>query len=178
MRLVVFLVSMVNFSVQAGPCNSDQYRNFDFWLGEWRVESNGKLAGSSKISKILGGCVLLEEYETPTGFKGKSLNIFDKSSGKWHQTWTDNTGLLLKLEGEFLDGKMVLRGQTKQPDGVVKTHEIRWEKSAEHRVHQHWRTSLDLKLWKTEFYGEYSLKADAESKIQSVTSKEGQKPQY
>ncbi|KZN30965.1 hypothetical protein N480_03135 [Pseudoalteromonas luteoviolacea S2607] len=176
MRLILLAVSMAAINAQAAPCDDKQYREFDFWIGDWQVESNGKLAGTSKISKILDGCVLLEEYKTPTGYQGKSLNIFNKASGKWHQTWTDNTGLLLQLEGEFSKGRMTLRGETKESNGTIKKHEIIWEKTKQNTIHQHWRTSSNSQSWTTEFYGIYSQSQVRGSNIQSVTTDDKQKP--
>lgn len=41
------------------PCSSQEHRQFDFWLGEWDVTQKGKPAGTSRITAILGGCVLM-----------------------------------------------------------------------------------------------------------------------
>jgi hypothetical protein len=45
------------------PCSDPAYRQFDFWLGEWEVRKpDGTLAGTNRISKEYGGCVLHERY--------------------------------------------------------------------------------------------------------------------
>ena len=44
------------------PCSDPEYRLFDFWVGEWEVEANGKLAGHSQITRTLGDCVIFEEW--------------------------------------------------------------------------------------------------------------------
>ena len=84
------------------PCAAEANRHFDFWEGRWMVRAaNGALAGHNTIRPILGDCVLHEHYTTPSGYEGESLNVYDAARGVWHQTWTDNRGLLLLLEGGY-----------------------------------------------------------------------------
>ena len=82
---------------QPKPCSTPEYRQFDFWVGEWDVwtqrirEAGGKPA-RSKITLVEGGCVVQEEYTTSQGYSGRSLNWYDRADGKWHQAWIDNQG--------------------------------------------------------------------------------------
>jgi len=42
-----------------GPCSGAEYRQFDFWIGDWEVQlPDGKPAGTNRISRILDGCVI------------------------------------------------------------------------------------------------------------------------
>ena len=80
------------------PCSTPAHREFDFWLGEWEVRApDGKLAGINRIEREYDGCVLHERYTTERGYRGESLNVYDAARGVWHQTWVDNTGVLLLL---------------------------------------------------------------------------------
>src|SRR4051794_20950411 len=76
------------------PCPTDpRYRQLDFWIGEWTVTGpKGKVAGTSKIERILDGCVILENWTDSHGSSGKSFNIFDQRDNQWHQTWVEDTG--------------------------------------------------------------------------------------
>ena len=122
---------------QAAPCSAPEYRQFDFWLGSWTVETpDGKTAGTNSITQILGGCVLREEWTGAGPSRGTSYNIFDARTGQWHQTWVDNGGLLLVLDGAFEDGKMVLRGEKRLSDTLTVMHEISWEPTDDDRVVQ------------------------------------------
>ena len=58
------------------PCTSEEYRHFDFWLGEWDVTAagNAQPTASSKISSQQAGCAILEEY-TAGGFTGFSISF-------------------------------------------------------------------------------------------------------
>jgi hypothetical protein len=143
------------------PCSQEEAKQFDFWIGEWTVlTTTGDVAGENRIRKILNGCVLHEEYETPTGYRGESFNIFDATRGVWHQSWVDLGGILLLLEGSFSDGKMVLEGSTLGPDGPV-LQRITWNQvdGDPDRVRQFWESSKDGgRSWTVTFDGLYVRK--------------------
>ena len=72
------------------PCDSENHRQFDFWIGEWEVSSNGQPAGTNSIQSILGGCALQENWRGagPGGLTGTSFNIYDRANtftanGRW-----------------------------------------------------------------------------------------------
>ena len=142
------------------PCDRAQHRQFDFWLGQWEVSNPaGQLAGRSRIEAILGGCVLLENWDSPSGVSGKSFNIFNADSGHWEQFWVDNSGSRLHLRGGMHEGSMVLEGAQDKPDaatGIVQRERITWTPHVDGSVRQHWETSTDDgKTWKTSFDGSY-----------------------
>jgi hypothetical protein len=84
----------------AAACDAPESRQFDFWLGEWVVTvPGGKEAGINRITREYGGCVVHERYTTQRGYEGESLNAWDAARKVWHQTWVDNAGTLLLLEG-------------------------------------------------------------------------------
>jgi hypothetical protein len=144
----------------ADPCASEQHRQFDFWLGTWEVtNAEGRVVGTNRISSILAGCVLMEEWESAGPFAGKSFNIYDAASNRWHQTWVDNGGLLLELNGKLVDGNMVLEGRRPGPDGTEVLHRITWKPLEGGEVRQMWDSSSDGgKSWATQFDGIYSRK--------------------
>ena len=140
------------------PCSADEFRQFDFWIGDWEVTSiaNGSLAGTNTIEPILGGCVLWEQYETPSGYSGFSYNSYDRQTGQWHQTWVDNGGLVLKIDGGIVDGAMVLEGPGKDQQGNDILNRITWTPHADGAVQQTWDISSDGgSTWTTAFDGMY-----------------------
>ena len=138
------------------PCAAAEHRQFDFWLGEWEVRTpNGKLAGANTIRRMLGGCVLQENWRGAGGHHGTSYNIYDASRRRWHQTWVDDGGLLLQVEGAFTDGRMVLSGETVDSAGRSVKQRITWERLAGGEVRQRWESSPDGTAWKVEFEGIY-----------------------
>jgi hypothetical protein len=145
------------------PCASPEHRQFDFWLGEWEVREADRVAGANHISRILGGCALREEWTGAGGGQGTSLNVYDPARRRWHQTWVDDKGLVLLLEGQWRAGKMVLEGERPTPAGAgaarTTRERISWTPQAGGRVRQLWETSADSgKTWQVVFDGIYSKK--------------------
>jgi len=140
------------------PCATPEHRQFDFWLGEWSVTaSDGKVAGHNRITSILGGCALREEWTSARGSNGTSLNMYDAGAGRWRQTWVDDSGSVLLITGEFRGGKMVLEGDSPEAGGKTTRQRITWTPLAGGRVRQLWDSSADGgKTWKVEFDGTYT----------------------
>lgn len=142
------------------PCSSPECRQFDFWIGDWTVEANGKTAGTSRITPILGGCVLMEEWQSGSGFEGKSFNRYDGATGTWEQFWVDNRGGVLKLSGGYADGKMTMSGAS-IARGEPALNRITWHNNADGTVRQVWEQSTDDgESWKTVFDGLYRRAAE------------------
>jgi tetratricopeptide (TPR) repeat protein len=91
----------------ATPClDAELNRQFDFWVGEWDVQtSQGQHAGSSSVQKILGGCVILENW-TGLGSQGKSFNAYNHALKKWQQYWVDDSGTTTLYTGEVVGNQM------------------------------------------------------------------------
>lgn len=144
-------------AIAPGPCAAPEHRQFDFWLGHWEVRTpEGKLAGYNMIRRTLGGCVLQENWRGARGHRGTSYNIYDASRRRWHQTWVDDEGNLLQLDGAFADGRMVLTGETVDSAGRTVRQRIIWEPLSGGKVRQLWESSPDGISWKVEFEGIYS----------------------
>jgi hypothetical protein len=158
----ILIVMLLSVSVAAQqqktpPCSEPEARQFDFWVGDWEVHANGKVAGHNHISKIHGNCTLLEEYSAAeSAYEGKSFNYYDPTDGLWHQVWVDNSGLRLSLSGSFGDGHMQLSGSRTNPKGEKVTDRITWTPSADGSVRQLWETSKDGgATWQVAFDGLY-----------------------
>jgi hypothetical protein len=142
---------------QPPPCDGEDFRRFDFWVGTWEVHLWGKERNPNPpvnhISKILGGCALREEYTNPQGYEGTSLNFFDPISKDWHQTWIDNGGQPLYLVGGWEDGSMVL---TDDPQDARPKSRITWTPQDDGTVRQTWELSKDGgETWTVAFDGHY-----------------------
>ena len=112
MKLLGFVVLFFVTSIsQAIPCGAPENRQFDFWVGDWQVHKpDGSFAGMNRITLEYGGCVVHEHYATGRGYSGESLNTYDAARKIWHQTWVDDSGLLLVLEGHWDGRSMLLEG--------------------------------------------------------------------
>jgi ketosteroid isomerase-like protein len=101
-------------------CSSPEFRQFDFWAGDWdafEVENPNISVARARVDPILDGCVLREDYQGTNGSHGESFTIYDASRKVWHQSWVTNRGALLVIEGKMQDGEMVLSGVDRTADG-------------------------------------------------------------
>ncbi|HYC37399.1 MAG TPA: DUF1579 family protein [Usitatibacter sp.] len=93
-------------------CDSPESKQLDFWVGEWEATYAGpnNTVGKSRnrITKIMDGCVVLEEFSGAPGTKlnGHSVSTFDRASRQWKQAWVDNTASYLDFTGVFAEGRM------------------------------------------------------------------------
>jgi len=139
-------------------CSTPEYRQFDFWLGEWDVTgTDGKPAGKNRITAVAAGCALEENWTSAKGGRSTSLSVYDASVRRWHQTLVDDSGGLLLLEGEFRGGKMVLIGRRQKSRGTTIIHRITWTPLEADRVHQLWEASgNEGRSWQTVFEGTFA----------------------
>ena len=140
-------------------CQTVEHRQFDFWVGRWEVfVPSGKKAGENRIEVIADGCALLEQWTGGGGVTGKSLNIYDTHDRRWHQTWVDNSGMLLMLTGGFVDRSMVMSTTGPSPTDPKTTlqQRITWTPAADGTVRQLWESSSDDgRTWTVLFDGRY-----------------------
>ncbi|MEJ2482175.1 MAG: hypothetical protein P8049_03415 [Gemmatimonadota bacterium] len=159
----VALTAAPALSQNAGdPCATAEHAQFDFWLGDWEVRTvDGQLAGTNRITKVHDGCVVREEWTANGGGTGESFNVYDPARGEWHQTWVDDQGNLLLLDGGIdTRDRMVLRGERPGPGDVTIIDEISWEPNEDGTVTQVWSTSTDAgATWRERFRGVYSPKS-------------------
>ena len=141
-------------------CSTADYRQFDFWLGEWVVHggpAGDQLQGTSRIERSGNGCWLVEHWHSARGSDGTSLNAWDAQYKVWRQFWTGADGVVLRLEGGLQDGAMVMTGVLPRAQGGVQLQKIRWIPGADGSVEQRWETSDDAGAsWQVAFLGRYT----------------------
>jgi hypothetical protein len=147
---------------QAPPpaCVTPEYRQFDYWIGEWEVfGANDQKIGTNTIARISGGCALLEQWQAAGGGAGSSINFYDAADKQWHQVWMGGNGVALRLSGGLADGAMTLSGGDRiTPQGTVRDR-IRWTVLPDSSVEQLWSTSSDSgATWSAGFRGIYRRK--------------------
>ncbi len=142
------------------PCKaSPEFRQFDFWIGDWDVKSpQGTPAGSSSVQLILGQCIIFENWTSASGSSGKSFNIYDTNDKKWHQTWVDDKGTFTHYIGGLEDGKMIVVADTIVA-GKKTLAKMTFSKLPNGDVRQFGENSTDDgKTWTTAFDLTYSRK--------------------
>lgn len=87
------------------PCSTEEYRQLDFWVGEWIATWNNpdgtKGTGKNLITRDeYGPCVITERFSTDDGsLKGFSISTYFRAAGEWRQTWMDDQGGYYDLFG-------------------------------------------------------------------------------
>jgi len=103
-------------SPRTKACSTPEHRALDFWVGEWDVRGVKQKPGAppshSRISLVEGGCVVLEEYTTPSGYSGRSLNAYDPERKRWEQFWVDNMAGVHHYIGQARDGNMYYEAES------------------------------------------------------------------
>ena len=137
-------------------CLSPEFRQFDFWIGKWKVTNpQGQQVGTSEISRVSEGCAIREQWTAAAGPGGMSVNYYDATEKRWHQDWVGGDGTILHLRGNPKDGAMVLSGESKGARGTI-INRITWTPLPDGKVKQEWEISTNTgKSWKTSFVGIY-----------------------
>ena len=139
------------------PCvYNAENRQFDFWVGEWNVvdASSGITAGSSRIEKELGECVIWENWASAgTSYAGKSYNIYNADLKRWEQFWVDNVGGMIHFYGGLKDGVMdFYTDEMPQSDGTKLKRHLQFFNLGPDKVRQFSQGSTDSgKTWKVEY---------------------------
>jgi hypothetical protein len=130
-----------------------QYRQLDFWVGEWAVTNRqGRHVGSSSVRLILGKCVVFENWTGDRGLTGKSFNLYNHETGKWEQIWVSSVGNLTKYAGEFKDGAMRYAASDRDPQGRPEMLRLTFFPVSANEVRQLGEASADGgKTWKTQY---------------------------
>ncbi len=149
------------------PCSGPEYRQFDFWLGEWEVfGKNGQKAGDSKVTLLLDSCVILEEWTSASvtrglRYAGKSFNTWNATTRQWQQTWVDNTGGSNEyLEGRFENNSIILLSRPfPLAKDTMAIRRITFINLSADKMRQHGEISKDKGIsWSTEYDLEYRRK--------------------
>jgi hypothetical protein len=117
-----YVILALALSAPAAPCRAPEYRQFDFFAGDWDtydVDSATKIVARNRVTVILGGCVLQEIYEGRDGVRGESYSMYDAARRVWHQSWVTNRGQLLLLDGGLQGDSMVLTGTDRAANGAT-----------------------------------------------------------
>lgn len=159
---------------QGLPCSKPEYRQFDFWLGEWEAFGlNGKKGGDSKISLMLDSCIILEEWTSATvtqglRYAGKSFNTYNAATKQWQQTWVDNVGGTNEyMQGKFENNQIIFSSTPfKFNKDTIAIRKMTFTNLSTDKLRQHGEISKDKgATWSTEYDLEYRRKKDRTTAI-------------
>lgn len=143
--LSVFIVSTFLSVVTAQnkakiPCSSQEYSQFNFWVGNWDVyDTQNKLIGHNKVVQVPNACAIQENWTSKTSkSKGTSYNYYNKVDNSWNQVWVDNSGFSLTLKGTYNDNRMTLKSSIIKSNKGDYYNQIIWTKNNDGSVMQVW----------------------------------------
>jgi len=120
-------------------CTSKEYRQFDFWIGNWDVyDTLGNKIGENNILSLQNDCLIQENWQSKNE-TGTSYNFYDKTDQMWNQVWVDNTGFVIKLKGKYSNNKMVMRSEkVNGKSGKPYYNELNWLENKDGTILQTW----------------------------------------
>lgn len=127
-------------------CLSPESRQFDFWIGEWDV-SPTKAKGAAQIAESSitlhdQGCTIIEYWRPFAGAHGHSINAWDSTDRKWHQTWVEADGTHTEYRGEMKDGVLTFDNLSAAQTTPPSSHRMNFKRIDADTVHQ-WGEKLD-----------------------------------
>tara|TARA_R110000868_G_scaffold383578_13_gene650793 strand:- start:6386 stop:6904 length:519 start_codon:yes stop_codon:yes gene_type:complete len=163
--LVLFSLPVLSFAQQGqqSRCKTQpEYRQFDFWIGEWEVKNpNDVVVGNSEIELVVGDCLILENWISSRGTTGKSMNYYNLYDKKWHQLWIGSGGIPIEFIGDYNTERksMDYIGRGTGPNGESLDYKFTFFHISDDHVRQLWEQSSDNgESWVTIFDGQYHRK--------------------
>lgn len=165
--LLMFAPSALAQSQQPQPpnCSAAEHRTLDFWVGEWDAfrADTGAPAGRSSIRREDDGCVIAEHWTSlNTPYSGRSLNIYDRASGRWEQYWVDSTGARTHFIGGPIENGMQLTTAAPAPvqGNVERYSRVTLTARSDGTVLQRGEVSADRAEWTTTYAFIYRRRAE------------------
>ena len=109
----------------SGCADDSTYAVLDFWVGTWDVYVGDTLVGKNRISKVLRGCAVVEEWQDARVSRGQSLFYVEPALRRWKQVWVTEAAQRVagvkekRLIGHMAGGGVRFQGEVHYPDGRV-----------------------------------------------------------
>jgi hypothetical protein len=163
MVFVFFSITGLSSTAQNNqkPCTAPEASQFDFWVGNWDLYSADTLAGNNQIYKVMDGCAVQENFNSPgPAYSGKSWSMYNPKLKLWEQTWIDNQGNFIYLKGKFENDAMTLStGVMKMPNGKEEVYRMVYHNIKKDSFDWDWESSSDIgKTWVNGWHLHYKRK--------------------
>lgn len=124
--LLLSLLGVPGHAQAPAGCSGDStYATLDFWIGDWQVFVGDTLVGTNRISKVLEGCAVIEQWRDVRGMQGQSLFYVEPVQRRWKQVWVTDAArraggvkekhLIAVLPG----GGVRFQGELRSADGRI-----------------------------------------------------------
>ncbi len=159
---LAFQEALRKIELNAYPCLSNEnYRHFDFWLGEWDVHARGGKVGENSITMAKGGCAIHENYTTQGNYAGQSINFYDPIDKLWHQHWVGSSGDTYNyVEIDRGPGMLQFQSEFMTFQGQITLSRLTFTLNDDGTVRQLFESSTDNgETWTPAFDGLYKKKS-------------------
>lgn len=152
-------------------CDSPEAHQFDFWTGEWEVESrfrqpSGEWVESTqtwRAEEVVGGCVLIDFadgdfFGRGMRLQGMGTRYYNPQTQEWTITWisTSAPGQWGTWTGTFSsDDEATFLNQVETPNGT-RWSRIWWSELTEDSAHWEYAVSSDGETWQTVWVMEFT----------------------
>ena len=137
-------------------CTAAEYRQLDFWVGDWDVYIGENKVGTNRVTSEEKGCIVHEHWTGGPGGTGQSFNFYDRLTRKWRQVWVSSNGSTLDVQGNLVDGTMAYAGEVTRKDGTKVMQKLSFTPNPDGTVRQFWQTSVDGGVtWNSVWDGRY-----------------------
>lgn len=125
--------------------------DMDFWVGKWKVFSDGKLDGADVVEKVVNGFAIIENWKDASGSTGKSMFYYMPAKKQWKQVWVTEIGVYKEKLSEPVENGIRFAGHVFLPDGREIQDRTTLTKMDNGDVHQVIEYTKDGKTWITSF---------------------------
>ena len=158
---VTLSIAVTHAQTEDKPCMAPEASQFDFWVGNWQLnwkDPDGTVkTGTNIITKILGGCVIEENFTSGDGtFLGRSVSVYNPSKKIWQQTWVDNNGAYMDFTGGKDGENMYMQRKVLNKTGKEVIQKMTFTDIKESSFTWLWESSADngatwMQIWKIQY---------------------------
>lgn len=166
--LIVVLAAIASPALAASspnaPCAGAEFQQLDFWLGDWYATWEGTPGspagrGGNRIVRSYDGCVTEEHFEGGA-LKGHSVSVYAVGEHRWRQTWVDNQGGFIDLQGGLNSAGDFVLTTLPQPGSNSASRMIFTEIKSDSFT-WHWQATQDGQQWSDKWVIHYTRKKPA-----------------
>ena len=157
--MVLSLTATSLAATSSAPCANTEHKEFDFWLGNWKIGAPGSSATAhSVVTASLDQCLIVENWDGGRGHSGQNLFGYSADDNTWYGMFADNEGRVhVFTSGKVSAGAAEFEGTSRGQNGETVLNRVQIVRQDPNRVEQTWQKSTDNgKTWNTVFRGEYS----------------------
>lgn len=141
----------------AASCTANsENRQLDYWLGNWKIGSDGNAHSSVNLS--LDKCLVIEKWDGGKGHYGQNIFGYSADDKSWYGMFADNEGRVhVFTAGKVSSGAAEFEGTTRGSNGETILNRVKVTRLSPDKVEQTWEKSSDRgTTWNLVFRGEYS----------------------